>query len=216
MIYENTVSGIFIDRPNRFIAHVKIGGATETVHVKNTGRCRELLIPGAKVILQHFEGCNRKTEYDLINVYKENFGWVNIDSQAPNKVVLEWLENQGFDIIKPEYTYGSSRIDFYLEKAGEKWLVEVKGCTLEIDGVGYFPDAKSERARKHALELKSALEEGYRCAIAFVIAMENVEEVRPNFERDREFSEALLEAESAGVEIWLLPCKVNENELFVR
>ena len=216
MKYENTVHGKFIDRPNRFIAHVEVEGKTETVHVKNTGRCRELLVPGAEVILQKCDDPKRKTKYDLITVYKPNLGWVNIDSQTPNKVVLEWLKTQNFDFIKPEYTYGSSRLDFYLERGDEKWLVEVKGCTLEIDGNGYFPDAKSDRAARHMRELQGALNEGYRCAVAFVIAMEGVSEVYPNAERDPQFAEAFENAMAAGVEGWMLQCLVSENELKIK
>ena len=216
MKYENTVLGKFLARPNRFIAHVELDGKTETVHVKNTGRCRELLVPGAEVILQKCDDPSRKTKYDLISVYKPNLGWVNIDSQAPNKVVLEWLKTQSFDLVKSEYTYGNSRLDFYLERGDEKWLVEVKGCTLEIDGSGYFPDAKSDRAARHMRELQGALDEGYRCAVAFVIAMEGVSEVYPNAERDPKFAEAYENARAAGVEVWMLQCHVSENELKIK
>ena len=141
MKYEHITYGKFDSRPNRFIARVLVDGRLETVHVKNTGRCRELLFPGVDVILEVSDNPKRKTKYDLIGVYKENSGWVNIDSQAPNKVVMEWLEQQEYTYIKPEYTYGDSRIDFYMEKGEEKFLMEVKGCTLEVDGIGYFPDA---------------------------------------------------------------------------
>ena len=141
MKYREIKEGRFIDRPNRFIAHVEIGGREETVHVKNTGRCRELLKAGAAVRLEVSANPRRKTKYDLVSVFKENVGWVNIDSQAPNKVVREWLEKQDYDLIKPEYTYGNSRIDFYMEKGSRRYLMEVKGCTLEKDGIGYFPDA---------------------------------------------------------------------------
>ena len=216
MKYENTVRGRFIDRPNRFIAHVEIGGVIETVHVKNTGRCRELLTPGAEVALQKSDEAGRKTKYDLISVIKPGLGWVNIDSQAPNKVVREWLETQNFDLIRPEYTYGGSRLDFYLERGTEKWLVEVKGCTLEIDGKGYFPDAVSERAARHMRELQGALKEEYHCAVAFVIAMEGVSEVYPNSERDSRFAEAFEEAKAAGVEVWNLCCAVTEDELVIK
>lgn len=216
MKYENTVRGKFLDRPNRFIAHVEIEREPETVHVKNTGRCRELLVPGAEVILQKCDDPSRKTKYDLISVYKPNLGWVNIDSQAPNKVVLEWLKTQSFDLIKPEYTFGNSRLDFYLERGDEKWLVEVKGCTLEIDGSGYFPDAKSDRAARHMRELQGALKEGFSCAVAFVIAMEGVSEVYPNAERDPKFAEAYENARAAGVEVWMLQCHVSENELKIK
>ena len=120
MVYKNIVAGRFVDRPNRFIAHVEINGVVETVHVKNTGRCRELLLPGVKVILEIAANPDRKTKYDLIAVYKQGFGLINMDSQAPNKVVAEWLAGQGYDVIKPEYRYGNSRIDFYMEKEKQK------------------------------------------------------------------------------------------------
>lgn len=139
MKYGKIVEGKFIDRPNRFIAHVEINGNTETVHVKNTGRCRELLLPGAAVRLEVSDNPARKTLYDLVAVYKEKIGWINIDSQAPNKVVKEWLQTRDYDLVRPEYTYGDSRIDFYMEKGNQKYLMEVKGCTLEIDGIGLFP-----------------------------------------------------------------------------
>ena len=165
MVYQNIVAGRFVDRPNRFVAHVEINGVVETVHVKNTGRCRELLLPGVKVILEIADNPQRKTKYDLIAVYKQGFGLINMDSQAPNKVVAEWLAGQGYDVVKPEYKYGSSRIDFYMEKfrlddggqeVSERYLMEVKGCTLEIDGIGYFPDAPTERGIKHLKELAGA------------------------------------------------------------
>ena len=216
MRYENTLKGRFIDRPNRFIAHADINGKIETVHVKNTGRCRELLIPGAEIVLQHCGYRKRRTEYDLIAVKKEGLGWVNIDSQAPNKAVHEWLREQEFDLIKPEYSFGASRLDFYMERGEERWLLEVKGCTLEIDGLGYFPDAASERAVRHLQELREALKSGYRCAVAFVIAMEGVTEVLPNAERDPKFAEAYCNASASGVEIWKLPCAVTENELIIK
>lgn len=215
MKYKNIVKAKFIERPNRFIARVEVSGKEETVHVKNTGRCRELLLPGADIILEHSDNPDRKTAYDLISVYKENLGWVNIDSQAPNKVMKEWLETQGFDYIKPEYKYGDSRIDFYLEKNGEKYLVEVKGCTLEIDGKGYFPDAPTERGVKHLRELIKARKEGYRTAAAFVIPMGKVTKVYPNRKTHPEFGEAFDEAVAAGVEIWNLPCRVTEEELVI-
>lgn len=215
MHYENIIHGEFVSRPNRFIAKVIVEGKEETVHVKNTGRCKELLLPGADVILEISDNPNRKTKYDLISVYKEGLGLVNIDSQAPNKVVKEWLERQGYDIIKPEYTYGNSRLDFYMEKAGEKYLLEVKGCTLEIDGVGYFPDAPTERGVKHLRELAKAAGEGYHAMAAFVIQMEGVQEVRPNVATHEEFGVALKEAQEAGVEVLPLCCKVTEDELWI-
>ena len=213
MKYREIAEGWFIDRPNRFIAHVDIDGRVETVHVKNTGRCRELLKPGAAVRLEVSDNPKRKTRYDLVSVLKENLGWVNIDSQAPNKVVREWLEKQDYDLIKPEYKYGDSRIDFYMEKDGRKYLMEVKGCTLEINGVGYFPDAPTQRGVKHLRELISASREGYECTAAFVIQMEGITEVRPNTETHPQFGKVLEEAEAAGVRILCLQCSVGEDSL---
>ena len=160
MKYREIADGIFVDRPNRFIAHVEVNGAVETVHVKNTGRCKELLLPGTAVRLEVSDNPKRKTKYDLVAVHKQGLGWVNMDSQAPNKVVGEWLAKQGYDYIKPEFTYGKSRIDFYMEKGEQKYLLEVKGCTLEVDGIGYFPDAPTERGVKHLHELAQAQQAG--------------------------------------------------------
>lgn len=213
MKYKNIVSGIFLERPNRFIAKVEIDGIPETVHVKNTGRCKELLIPGVKVILEKSDNPLRKTKFDLIAVYKKNFGLINIDSQAPNKVVSEWLSRKNYDFIKPEYSFGKSRIDFYMERGSEKFLLEVKGCTLEIGGKGFFPDAPTERGVKHLRELSAATKNGYKCAVAFVIQMEGIGEVFPNTETHPEFGIALEEAKKAGVEIWYLKCKVGEDFL---
>ena len=238
MKYNHVVSAPFLSRPNRFIARVCLfDGQEEIVHVKNTGRCKELLIPGCKVYLEKSENPNRKTLYDLVVVekrYDEIFDWeifplafrnrmndgkektllFNIDSQAPNKVVLEWLKKQDYSVIKPEFTFGKSRFDFYLEKIDsvtgktEKILMEVKGCTLEIDGVGYFPDAPTERGVKHLNELSDAIGEGYKSVLAFVIQMEGVTEVFPNVKTHPEFADALENAKKAGVEVWFLPCKV--------
>lgn len=213
MRYDNIVYGKFHSRPNRFIAKVWVDGELETVHVKNTGRCRELLLPNASVALEVCDNPNRKTKYDLISVYKEKLGWVNIDSQAPNKVVKEWLEKQEYTLIKPEYTYGDSRIDFYMEKGEQKYLMEVKGCTLEIDGIGYFPDAPTERGIKHLHELKRAAKEGFICYAAFVIQMEGIKEVRANVATHAEFGEALEEAKAAGVQVLCLECRVTEDTL---
>ena len=215
MRYRDTVKGTFLDRPNRFIAHVRIGGKTETVHVKNTGRCRELLIEGAEVWLAKSDNHARKTKYDLIAVRKESGLLVNIDSQVPNKVAREWLEMQGFTEIVPEYTYGNSRIDFYMEKGAEKYLLEVKGCTLEIDGIGYFPDAPTERGVKHLRELAKAAGDGYHAAVAFVIQMDGVTEVRPNTDTHPAFGTALQEAWEMGVEVLFLQCYVEPDALSI-
>ena len=215
MIYLDTTEARFLDRPNRFIAHVEINGKSETVHVKNTGRCKELLLPGVPVVLAKADNPNRKTKYDLIAVKKKNLGWVNIDSQAPNKAVMEWLEKQDFDRIQPEYAYGESRIDFYMEKGKTKYLLEVKGCTLEMDGIGYFPDAPTERGVKHIRELIKARKQGYWCGIAFAIQMNGIRKVRPNVATHPEFGEAMNEAEKAGVCVLHLPCVVKANSLSI-
>ncbi len=215
MKYNKIIRGVFHSRPNRFIANVYINGVLATVHVKNTGRCKELLLPGAEVILEVSDNPARKTKYDLIAVYKEGLGLVNIDSQLCNKVAGEWLAGQGYDYIKPEYTYGASRVDFYMEKNGEKYLMEVKGCTLEIDGIGYFPDAPTERGIKHLKELTTAVESGYHCSVAFVIPMEGVTEVRANVATHQAFGDALEKAKAAGVKVIFLPCKVMPEEVII-
>lgn len=216
MKYTHIINGTFIDRPNRFIAHVSIGGTLETVHVKNTGRCQELLLPGVPVRLEKPDNPNRKTKYDLVAVYKESLGWVNIDSQAPNKVVKEWLRAKDFDVVRPEYRYGDSRIDFYMKKGGQEYLMEVKGCTLEREGVGYFPDAPTKRGVKHLRELAQASRLGYHCAVAFVIQMEGVKEVRPNVEMQPEFGMAWEEAVEAGVRVIFLQCAVGYDTLKIK
>lgn len=215
MKYNKIIRGIFHSRPNRFIAKVYVEGELTTVHVKNTGRCKELLLPGAEVILEVSDNSARKTKYDLIAVYKEGLGLVNIDSQLCNKVAGEWLATQGYDYIKPEYTYGASRVDFYMEKGNEKYLMEVKGCTLEIDGIGYFPDAPTERGVKHLRELTAAVECGFHCSVAFVIPMEGVTEVRANIATHKAFGDALEEAKRAGVEVVFLSCKVLPDEVII-
>ena len=215
MKYENVTKATFIDRPNRFIANVEIDGQKETVHVKNTGRCKELLIPGCEVWLTAPDSPGRKTKYDLIAVRKDTGVLFNIDSQAPNKVVKEWLSNKNYDLVKPEYTYGESRIDFYMERGKEKYLMEVKGCTLERGGVGYFPDAPTERGIKHIHELIKAKSEGYHAMLAFVIQMEGVSEVRPNVSTHPEFGIAMESARKAGVEILFLKCHVEPDELII-
>ena len=215
MKYKNVIEGTFVCRRNRFVADVMIKGSVETVHVKNTGRMRELLFSGAKVAVTCPDNPNRKTKYDLISVYKPSLGWVNIDSQAPNKVVGEWLAAKDYTLIKPEYKYGDSRLDFYMEKGEGKYLMEVKGCTLEVDGIGYFPDAPSERAVRHLKELIHAKEQGYHCIIAFVIAMPEVKIVRPNMTTHPMFGEVLEEAVAAGVEVWYLPCKITADSIWI-
>ena len=216
MKYSNIVKGTFLDRPNRFIAHVELDGKRETVHVKNTGRCRELLLPGAEIWLTAPGTEGRKTKYDLVTVRKENGLLVNIDSQAPNAVVKEWLEKQQYDAVVPEYTYGDSRIDFYMERGAERTLMEVKGCTLEREGIGYFPDAPTDRGVKHLRELAKAVKDGYRAALAFAIQMDGIKEVRPNIQTHPEFGTAMQAARDAGVEILFLSCHVEPDGLTVK
>ena len=213
MKYRKIVNGKFIDRPNRFISHVEIDGVVNTVHVKNTGRCKELLLPETEVRLEESDNPNRKTLYDIVAVNKKGFGWINMDSQAPNKVVKEWLEGKDYDYIKPEYKYGDSRIDFYMKKGDVEYLMEVKGCTLEKNGIGYFPDAPTERGVKHLKELTKAQKLGYQCAVAFVVQMEGVTEVRPNIETHPEFGEVLEVAQKAGVKVILYMCQVGSDTL---
>ena len=216
MRYANIIQGAFIERLNRFIARVEVNGRAETVHVKNTGRCRELLLPGADVWLTAPGTEGRKTKYDLVSVRKSNGILVNMDSQAPNAVVREWLDRQGYDAIIPEYTYGDSRIDFFLERNGERTLMEVKGCTLEVDGTGYFPDAPTDRGVKHLRELSGAVKNGYHAVLAFAIQMNGISEVRPNIRTHPEFGEAWQAAVKAGVKVLFLPCRVEPDGLWVQ
>lgn len=218
MRYKSVKKGKFIKRPNRFIAEVELDGKTEVVHVKNTGRCRELLIPGATVILAASDNEKRKTKYDLIAVYK-GAELINIDSQAPNALIGEWLENSGIfknvTCVKPESKYKSSRFDFYVAADGREAYVEVKGVTLERDGVVLFPDAPTERGVKHLTELCDAAENGCDAYVFFVIQMKNCRYFTPNREMHGEFADALLSAKSRGVKIFAVNCSVSEDELTV-
>lgn len=218
MKYDNIIKGIFISRPNRFVANVDVDGQVESVHVKNTGRCQELLIEGAAVILEAASNKERKTKYDLVAVYREGYGWINIDSQAPNQVVKEWLQDnneifKNITYLKPEFSFRSSRIDFYLEQEEEKILMEVKGCTLIKQGCVFFPDAPTDRGVKHLEELTEAAGDGYKCFIAFVIQVTGIEYVFPNREIQPEFAVALRNAVKAGVQILFLATDVKEDEL---
>ena len=220
MQYENAVRAQFLRRPNRFVAQVLLEGREETVHVKNTGRCRELLLPGSEVVLCGSGNPARKTKYDLVSVFKEGLGWVNIDSMAPNRVVEEWLAEEPplfrpVTLLKPEQVFDDSRIDFYLECGERRCFLEVKGCTLERDGVGYFPDAPTERGVKHLQELVRAAEAGFESYIAFVAAMPKVTRVLPNRETHPAFADALENAVAAGVKILYLPCEVSPDSLTV-
>ncbi len=213
--YEDTVPAAFARRVNRFVAEVVIDGKPERVHVKNTGRLRELLVPGADVTLQRTGNPDRKTAYDLISVYKPGLEWVNIDSLAPNALMKQFLRTR-FDVVRPEHTYGDSRFDFYMERQGEKYLTEVKGCTLASDrepGTGLFPDAPTERGVKHLEELAAAAGQGYHCEIAFVIQMNGIRRVLPNEETHPAFGRALARAEEAGVRVAYYGCRVEADSI---
>ena len=219
MKYENICKGYFIGRPNRFIAHVEMDGQVETVHVKNTGRCAELLKPGTEVYLQDSKNPDRKTRYDLIGV-KKGERQVNMDSQVTNVVVREWIEAgkfiEGVTFIKSEYTYGKSRFDLYVEAGDRKILIEVKGGTLEEDGIVRFPDAPSERAVKHVEELAQAVKEGYEAYVFFVIQMKDVWYFTPNTDTHAAFANALIEASQNGVKVIAYDCEVTENSIEIR
>ena len=214
--YNNTLPGVFVRRVNRFAAEVMIDGKLEKVHVKNTGRLRELLVPEAKVTLQKSDNPDRKTAYDLISVYRPRLKWVNIDSLAPNELMKQQIMSLNYDLVKPEYSYGSSRFDFYMERQGEKYFTEVKGCTLAADlkrGIGLFPDAPTERGVKHLDELAAAAKEGCHCTIAFVIQMNGIHMVFPNNETQPEFGEALVRAAKAGVQVVYYDCHVEADSI---
>lgn len=216
MHYSNIQRAIFLRRPNRFIAHIEVDGREEVCHVKNTGRCRELLTDRATIYVEHHDNPNRKTKYSLIAVEKGDL-LINMDSQAPNKVVGEWLlEKEPFGkvkLLKPECTYGSSRFDFYLETEAEKIFIEVKGVTLEEDGIVRFPDAPTERGVKHLEELCACVEAGYKAAVIFVVQMEGMQHFEPNDKTHPKFGEALRQARKAGVEVLAYECKVTPSSL---
>jgi len=219
MKYQDMVQGIFLERPNRFIAEVIVDGKQHTVHVKNTGRCREILIKGTKVYLQESDNPKRKTRFSLISAFKGDM-LINIDSQVPNKVVYDAFKNkqiEGYEdivILKREKTYGNSRFDFYYEREdGRRGFVEVKGVTLEKDGISMFPDAPTERGRKHLLELVDARKKGYECAVFFLIQINDIEKFTPNRETDPKFAQALRTVEEAGVDILVYNSKVSADEI---
>ena len=221
MKYENIVGGTFLDRPNRIIAYVDVDGKKETVHVKNTGRCRELLQQGNKVYLSIADNPNRKTKYDLIAVEKRREEkeplLVNMDSQIPNDVTEEWLR-KGILFskearVRREVKYGNSRFDFYIEDGERKAFLEVKGVTLEEDGIASFPDAPTERGIKHIRELMQCLQEGYEAYILFVIQMKEITKFRPNDKTHPAFGEALREAQKAGVKIMAVDCLVTAESI---
>lgn len=213
MKYQNIYEGTFTQRPNRFIAHVIIDGKEEICHVKNTGRCKELLIPGAKVLVEKSDNPLRKTAYDLVSVYKGN-RLINMDSQAPNKIAKEWLDSRFPDaVIKSEITHGDSRFDFFIENGAERIFAEVKGVTLEKDGVVLFPDAPTLRGVKHLNGLTRWVEDGNKAMVIFVVQMNNVSCFSPNRETHPEFAEALLTAKNQGVEIVAFECEVNKTTI---
>ena len=218
MKYYNIMEGNFKKRPNRFIAHVEIDGREEICHVKNTGRLGELLIPGAKVYVSHHDNPKRKTKYSLIAVEKEGIVY-NIDSQAPNQLALEWVQSGRFlpnvTYVKPEKTYKKSRFDLYLETSEKKIFMEVKGVTLNQEGIGLFPDAPTERGKKHVLELCDALEEGYEAYILFVVKFKPVKGFSPNTVRHPDFTECLRIAREKGVHIVAVTCDVKPEEVVI-
>lgn len=217
MVYGNMVPGIFLARPNRFIAHIEIDGKTEVCHVKNTGRCKELLPAGAKVWCQLSQNPARKTKYDLITVEKGN-RLINMDSQAPNAAAKEWLASGGLgqvENLRPETKQGDSRFDFSFTKDGRKCFLEVKGVTLETDGICAFPDAPTERGAKHLRELARLAKEGYGAYVLFVIQMADVKYLHPNDTTDRAFGQALRDAHAAGVQVLAMDCTVTENEMTI-
>lgn len=218
MQYQTVKKAVFLRRPNRFIAQVALEGAEETVHVKNTGRCRELLVPGAAVYLAEGTNPNRKTRYDLIAVEKGD-RLINMDAQAPNRVFGEWAAAGGFrpglTLLRPETTWGNSRFDFYWESSenGRKGFVEVKGVTLEEGGAVYFPDAPTERGVKHVEELMACRAAGYEAALFLVVQMEGVAYWSPNDRTHPAFGEAVRRAAAAGVEILCRDCQVTPDSL---
>ena len=217
MQYQNMVAGIFLARPNRFIAHVEIDGKLEICHVKNTGRCRELLPMGAKVWCQQFDNTNRKTKFDLITVQKGQ-RLINMDSQAPNIAAKEWLMAGGLGEIselKAEYTHGDSRFDFSFLKDGRRCFLEVKGVTLENNGICAFPDAPTERGVKHLKGLTALARDGYGAYVLFVIQMADVNCLRPNDTTDPAFGKALREAAENGVQVLAMDCAVTENSMAI-
>jgi len=219
--YKNVVEATFVERLNRFVATVKINGKTETVHVKNTGRCKELLVPGYRVYLEKSANQNRKTAFDLIAVEKEREGrppvFINMDSQAPNAAAEEWLEKgtlfSDSAKIKREVGFGSSRFDFYIEDGEKKAFLEVKGVTLEGDGIARFPDAPTERGIKHINELITAKKQGFEAYILFVIQMKEIHLFEPNYETHRKFGEALVRAQKSGVNILAADCAVTPDSI---
>lgn len=218
MRYGKTVRGVFVSRPNRFVARVEIDGTMETVHVKNTGRCREILVPGATVVLEDSGNPDRKTRYDLIAAYKNGM-LINIDSQAPNKAFSEFIPRSGIfgkdPQVFPEHAHGDSRFDFYIESGERRIFVEVKGVTKEIDGVCMFPDAPTDRGLKHVMGLESALSEGFEAYVVLIVQMKGMREFVPDYAIHEEFGRELEKAESEGVGVLVYDCVVTEDSMVV-
>lgn len=216
MEYPNVSPALFLSRPNRFIAEVLLDGSHTRCHVKNTGRCRELLIPGTTVWLSKNPAPKRKTSYDLIAVQKGS-RLINIDSQAPNRVFSEWAKAGHFipdlTLLRPEQRYGASRFDFYWEAGERRGFVEVKGVTLEVDGAAYFPDAPTQRGIKHLNELTTSLSEGYEANAVFIIQMSGASFFSPNEQTHPAFGEALRYASSAGVSLFAFDCTVSPESI---
>lgn len=216
MIYNNMREAKFIVRPNRFIAHIEIDGKREICHVKNTGRCKEFLIEGAKIFVQEADNLNRKTKYDLISAYKGE-RLINMDSQVTNKVVQEWIQEgnifEDVTLIKPESKYGNSRFDFYVEAGKRKIYIEVKGVTLEEDGVVMFPDAPTLRGVKHLEELEECLEESFEAYVIFVVQMSDVKIFRANERTHKAFAETLTRVYDSGVKVLAYECIVTEDSI---
>ena len=219
MKYENTKRAVFLDRPNRFIAHVDLNGQTETVHVKNTGRCKELLIPGTEVILEESVNPARKTKYDLICVNKSG-RWINMDSQVPNKAAAEWIRaGRLFPeeiTLKTEKVYGNSRFDIYVESPCRKAFIEVKGVTLEENDIARFPDAPTQRGVKHVEELIRCQEDGYEAYLLFVIQMKGIREFEPNWSTHPQFGDVLQKAQNAGVHLLAYDCLIREDYIEIQ
>lgn len=222
MKYQNVTKAKFITRPNRFIAFCELDGKKETVHVKNTGRCRELLVPDATVYLAVSDNPERKTKYDLVAVEKETARgniMINMDSQAPNAAAYEWISSGGYfgngATVRREVTYGKSRFDLYVEQGERRAFVEVKGVTLEHDGVASFPDAPTERGIKHVNELVSAMKDGYEACILFVIQMKGIHTFKPNDETHKAFGDALRYAAESGVKILACDCVITPDEMVI-
>ncbi len=220
MKYKNVIKAKFLSRPNRFIAYCEVDGEKETVHVKNTGRCKELLVPGATVYLSVSDNPERKTKFDLIAVEKvtdRGTILINMDSQAPNASAYEWIASGGYfgegATVRREVTFGRSRFDIYVENGERRAFVEVKGVTLENDGVASFPDAPTERGIKHLHELVDAMNDGYEAYILFVVQMKGVRAFTPNDETHRAFGDALREAKKAGVTVLVYDCAVTHDEM---